>query len=129
MLTSNLAPGGAIIKQSAASPALMEHEGRAVVFENAEDLAARVDDETLDVNADDILVLKNIGPAGAPGHAGGRLPADPEEARPRRREGHGPDFRRPHERHCGRHHRAARHAGVGRSAARSPRCAPATASA
>ena len=48
-------------------PELMEHEGRAVVFENAEDLAARIDDDDLDVNADDILVLKNIGPKGAPG--------------------------------------------------------------
>jgi dihydroxy-acid dehydratase len=67
VLTSNLAPGGAIIKQSAASPSLMEHEGRAVVFENAADLAARIDDESLDVRADDVLVLKNIGPAGAPG--------------------------------------------------------------
>jgi dihydroxy-acid dehydratase len=45
----------------------MEHEGRAVVFENAEDLARRIDDPALDVNADDILVLKNIGPKGAPG--------------------------------------------------------------
>ena len=67
VLSSNLAPGGAIIKQSAASPALMEHEGRALVFENAEDLAARIDDDALDVHADDVLVLKNIGPAGAPG--------------------------------------------------------------
>ncbi len=67
VLSSNLAPGGAIIKQSAATAALMEHEGRAVVFENAEDLAARIDDEALDVHADDVLVLKNIGPAGAPG--------------------------------------------------------------
>ncbi len=66
-LRGNLAPDGAIIKQSAASPALMEHEGRAVVFENVEDLAARIDDDQLDVNADDILVLKNIGPIGAPG--------------------------------------------------------------
>ncbi len=66
-LRGNLAPGGAIIKQSAASPALMEHEGRAVVFENVEDLAARIDDEALDVHPDDILVLKNIGPLGAPG--------------------------------------------------------------
>lgn len=66
-LRGNLAPGGAIIKQSAASPALMEHEGRAVVFENVEDLAARIDDEALDVRPDDILVLKNIGPLGAPG--------------------------------------------------------------
>lgn len=67
VLRGNLAPGGAIIKQSAADPKLMEHEGRAVVFENAEDLAARIDDDNLDVNADDILVLKSIGPKGAPG--------------------------------------------------------------
>ena len=67
VLRGNLAPGGAIIKQSAASASLMKHEGRAVVFEDAEDLARRVDDEALDVRADDILVLKNIGPKGAPG--------------------------------------------------------------
>ncbi|OWT75782.1 MULTISPECIES: IlvD/Edd family dehydratase [unclassified Achromobacter] len=67
VLKGNLAPGGAIIKQSAAAPALMEHEGRAVVFENAEDLAQRVDDPDLDVTAEDILVLKMIGPKGAPG--------------------------------------------------------------
>ncbi len=67
VLEGNLAPGGAIIKQSAANPALMEHEGRAVVFENAADLALRIDAPDLDVNADDILVLKNIGPKGAPG--------------------------------------------------------------
>jgi dihydroxy-acid dehydratase len=67
VLEGNLAPGGAIIKQSAASATLMEHEGRAVVFENMEDMAARIDDPDLDVNADDILVLKNIGPTGAPG--------------------------------------------------------------
>ena len=67
VLYGNLAPGGAIIKQSAADATLMEHEGRAVVFENAEDLAARVDSPDLDVTADDVLVLKNIGPKGAPG--------------------------------------------------------------
>ncbi|MBB1633338.1 dihydroxy-acid dehydratase [Cupriavidus sp. UME77] len=67
VLRGNLAPGGAIIKQSAADPVLMEHEGRAVVFENAEDMALRIDDDALDVNADDILVLKRIGPTGAPG--------------------------------------------------------------
>ncbi len=67
VLYGNLAPGGAIIKQSAADAKLMEHEGRAVVFENAQDLANRVDDPDLDVNADDVLVLKNIGPKGAPG--------------------------------------------------------------
>jgi len=67
VLRGNLAPGGAIIKQSAADAKLMEHEGRAVVFENLEDLASRIDDEKLDVKAEDILVLKNIGPQGAPG--------------------------------------------------------------
>ena len=67
VLWGNLAPGGALIKQSAADPALMEHEGRAVVFEDAADLAARIDDPALDVAADDVLVLKRIGPKGAPG--------------------------------------------------------------
>jgi dihydroxy-acid dehydratase len=67
VLWGNLAPRGAMIKQSAADAALMEHEGRAVVFENAHDLASRIDDDGLDVAADDILVLKNIGPRGAPG--------------------------------------------------------------
>ena len=66
-LRGNLAPGGAIIKHAAATPALLEHEGRAVVFANAEDLARRIDDPALDVAADDILVLQNIGPVGAPG--------------------------------------------------------------
>jgi dihydroxy-acid dehydratase len=67
VLKGNLAPGRAIIKQSAADPKLMEHEGRAVVFENLEDLANRVDSDDLDVKADDVLVLRNIGPLGAPG--------------------------------------------------------------
>lgn len=67
VLQGNLAPGGAIIKQSAADPRLMEHEGRAVVFEGLADLAARIDSDDLDVQADDVLVLKNIGPKGAPG--------------------------------------------------------------
>lgn len=67
VLRGNLAPGGAIIKQSAADARLMEHEGRAVVFEDAEDMARRIDDDALDVTADDILVLKRIGPTGAPG--------------------------------------------------------------
>jgi dihydroxy-acid dehydratase len=67
VLEGNLAPGGAIIKQSAADPKLMEHEGRAVVFEGLADLASRIDSDDLDVKADDVLVLKNIGPKGAPG--------------------------------------------------------------
>ncbi|MGZ5039322.1 MAG: IlvD/Edd family dehydratase [Usitatibacter sp.] len=67
VLRGNLAPGGALIKQSAADAKLMKHEGRAVVFENAEDMAKRIDADDLDVKADDVLVLKNIGPKGAPG--------------------------------------------------------------
>jgi dihydroxy-acid dehydratase len=67
VLRGNLAPGGCIIKQSAADPGLMKHEGRAVVFESAEDMASRIDRDDLDVKAEDILVLKNIGPKGAPG--------------------------------------------------------------
>ncbi len=67
VLRGNLAPSGAIIKQSAAAPELMVHEGRAVVFENTQDMAERIDLPDLDVHADDVLVLKQIGPIGAPG--------------------------------------------------------------
>lgn len=67
VLKGNLAPSGAVIKQSAADPNLMECEGRAVVFENAQDLALRIDRDDLDVCAEDILVLKNIGPLGGQG--------------------------------------------------------------
>ncbi|MHA1163998.1 MAG: IlvD/Edd family dehydratase [Alphaproteobacteria bacterium] len=67
VLWGNLAPGGAVIKQSAASDELRTHTGRAIVFESVEDLAARIDDPDLDVTRDDILVMRNAGPAGAPG--------------------------------------------------------------
>jgi dihydroxy-acid dehydratase len=67
VLTGNIAPNGAIIKQAAATPALLQHTGRAVVFGSLEDLAERVDRDDLDVNADDVLVLQNAGPKGAPG--------------------------------------------------------------
>ena len=67
VLFGNLAPDGAIIKQSAARADLMHHEGRAVVFENLEDMANQIDRDDLDVSPQDILVLKNIGPKGAPG--------------------------------------------------------------
>jgi dihydroxy-acid dehydratase len=66
VLRGNLAES-AVIKQSAASPHLMRHTGRAVVFESVEDLTLRIDDDALDVTADDILVLRNAGPRGAPG--------------------------------------------------------------
>jgi dihydroxy-acid dehydratase len=67
VLRGNLAPGGAIVKQSAASAELLEFEGRAVVFEGLEDLAARIDDPELDVGPQDALVLKNIGPKSGTG--------------------------------------------------------------
>jgi dihydroxy-acid dehydratase len=63
----NLAPRGAVIKQSAASLELMTHKGRAVVFDSVQDMAERIDDPALDVKADDVLVLRNAGPVGAPG--------------------------------------------------------------
>ena len=67
VLGGNLAGDGAIIKQSAASPELLVHSGRAVVFDSLDDLAARIDDPDLEVAADDVLVLRNSGPIGAPG--------------------------------------------------------------
>jgi dihydroxy-acid dehydratase len=66
-LFGSLAPRGAILKRSAADKSLFEKEGRAVVFESLEDLAARIDDPALDVEADDILVLQNAGPASGTG--------------------------------------------------------------
>ena len=67
ILKGNLAPCGAVIKQSAASPHLLRHRGRAVVFENNDDLWARIDDPGLNVDENCVLVLKNGGPKGAPG--------------------------------------------------------------
>ncbi len=69
VVKGNLAPNGAVIKPSAASPALLKHTGKAVVFENIEDYHARVDDPELDIDATCIMVLKNVGPKGYPGMA------------------------------------------------------------
>ena len=69
ILTGNLAPNGAVIKPSAASPELMNHTGRAVVFESVEEMHDAVDDDTLDIDASCIMVLKNCGPKGYPGMA------------------------------------------------------------
>ncbi|MFD4640839.1 IlvD/Edd family dehydratase [Lentzea sp. NPDC058436] len=67
VLRGNLCPEGAVIKPSAAEPRLLRHRGRAVVFENQDDLNARVDDPALVVDADSVMVLKNCGPRGFPG--------------------------------------------------------------
>ena len=69
VLRGNLAPRGAVIKPSAATPALMQHRGRAVVFENIEHYHARVDDHALDIDETCVMVLKNCGPKGYPGMA------------------------------------------------------------
>jgi dihydroxyacid dehydratase/phosphogluconate dehydratase len=69
VLRGNLAPGGAVIKPSAASPHLMRHAGRAVVFENIEHYRQRIEDPGLEADENSVLVLKNCGPKGYPGMA------------------------------------------------------------
>jgi L-arabonate dehydrase len=79
VLRGNLAPRGAIIKPSAATPALMVHRGRAVVFENADDFHSRIDDESLDIDETCVMVLRNCGPKGYPGMAEvGNMPLPPK---------------------------------------------------
>src|SRR6185369_16325838 len=79
VLRGNLCPGGAIIKPSAATPKLMKHRGRAVVFENIEDFHKRIDDPKLDIDEKCIMVLKNCGPKGYPGMAEvGNMPLPPK---------------------------------------------------
>ena len=82
MVRGNLAPRGAVIKPSAATPALMVHRGRAVVFEDSDDFHKRIDDESIDVDETCVLVLKNCGPKGYPGMAEvGNMPLPPKVLR------------------------------------------------
>jgi dihydroxy-acid dehydratase len=67
VLRGNLAPSGCVIKAAAATPKLLKHTGKAVVFEDYNDMAARIDRDDLDVDADSVLVLRNAGPQGGPG--------------------------------------------------------------
>ncbi|MEV8518961.1 IlvD/Edd family dehydratase [Dyella marensis] len=79
VLRGNLAPDGAVIKPSAASAHLLQHRGRAVVFENIDDFKARIDDEALDIDETCVMVLKNCGPRGYPGMAEvGNMPLPPK---------------------------------------------------
>ena len=79
VLHGNLAPDGAVIKPSAASPHLLRHRGKAVVFESIEDFHARIDDENLDVDENSVMVLKGCGPKGYPGMAEvGNMPLPPK---------------------------------------------------
>ena len=113
VLRGNLAPQGAVLKPSAATPALMQHTGRAVVFETIEDFHGRIEDPALDVDESCVMVLKNCGPARLPRDGGGRQhgPAakSPEEGDHR----HGARLRRTHERHGLRNGGAPRGAGSG----------------
>jgi len=79
VLRGNLCPDGAIIKPSAATPALMQHKGRAVVFEDVDDFHARIDDDALDIDENCVMVLRNSGPKGYPGMAEvGNMPLPPK---------------------------------------------------
>jgi L-arabonate dehydrase len=79
ILYGNLAPSGAVIKPTAASPHLLQHRGRAVVFENHDHMKARIDSEDLPVDATSVLVMKNGGPKGAPGFPEwGQIPMPPK---------------------------------------------------
>jgi L-arabonate dehydrase len=79
VLRGNLAPDGAVIKPSAASPRLLKHRGKAVVFESIEDFHSRIDDEALDIDENSIMVLKGCGPKGYPGMAEvGNMPLPPK---------------------------------------------------
>ena len=121
VLRGNLAPDGAVIKPAAASPHLLTHRGRAVVFDSVEDFHARIDDPDLDVDEDSVLVLRGCGPKGYPGMpevANMPLPSKLLDARGAR---HGAHQRRPDERHGVRHGRPARRPGVG--GGRPPRAA------
>ncbi len=82
ILRGNLAENGAVIKPSAASPHLLKHRGRAVVFENIEEFHERIEDETLDIDENCVMVLKNCGPRGYPGMAEvGNMPLPPKVLR------------------------------------------------
>ncbi len=82
VLRGNLAPDGAVLKPSAASPHLLQHRGRAVVFDSIEDFHARIDDEALDIDEHCVMVLKNCGPRGYPGMAEvGNMPLPPKVLR------------------------------------------------
>jgi dihydroxy-acid dehydratase len=79
ILRGNLAPSGAVIKPSAATPKLLKHRGRAVVFESIEEFKSRIDDDSLDIDENSIMVLKGCGPKGYPGMAEvGNMPLPPK---------------------------------------------------
>ena len=114
VLRGNLCPDGAVMKISAADRRLLDHEGRAIVFDDIHDLAARVDDPELDVDADTVMVLAQRRPRRRAGDARVGAHADPGQAPARRCHRPAADLRRADERHLLWRRRAARGAGVGR---------------
>ena len=94
VLRGNLAPDGAVIKPAAAEERLHRHTGPAVVFENYDDMAARIDDPDLDIDENSVIVLRSAGPAGCAGDARVGAAADPEEDPREGDPGHGADLRR-----------------------------------
>ena len=129
VLRGNLAPDGCVIKPAAMDQRFLKHAGPALVFDDYPSMKKAVDDETLDVTADHVLVLRNAGTAGRTGDAGMGHAADAEEAAETGPSRHAAAVGRAHERHQLRRLRAARRPRNPGSAARSPCCAPATSSA
>ena len=114
VLRGNLCPQGAVVKPSAATPALLTHTGPALVFDTIEDFKARIDDPELDVTADTVMVLRGCGPRGYPGMPEvGNMPL-PAKLLARGCRRHGAHQRRADERHRLRDHGAARITGVDR---------------
>ncbi len=114
VLRGNLAPSGAVIKPAAASPSLLRHRGRAVVFDSIEDMQHRIDDPALDADEDSVLVLRGCGPKGYPGMPEvANLPLPPRLLRARRPR-HGAHLRWPDERDGVWHGGPARRAGGSR---------------
>ena len=110
VLRGNLAPRGAVIKPSAATPALMVHTGRAVVFEDIDDFHARIDDEILDVDETLHHGAEELRPARLPRHGRSRQHAAAAQGAAQGHHRHGPHQRRAHERHRLRHRGAAHRA-------------------
>ena len=81
ILRGNLAPNGCVMKPTAAEQRFLKHTGPAIVFENYAEMKKEIDRDDLDVTPDHVIVLKNAGPQGRPGHARVGHAADPEEAR------------------------------------------------
>ena len=108
MLRGNLAPEGAVIKQSASSPHLLKHRGQALVFDSPEDYYAVSNDPDLDVDENTVLVIRYCGPRGYPGMPEVSNVALPKKLLVRGITRHGADLRRPDVGHRLRHGRAAR---------------------